>query len=212
MFARGRAGAGAAALFIAPVVLLAGLAAHPFVHSYLDSSVIAGAVAGAPGRWASSHQIIVFGLGLLLVAVMVIRRELRAAGEQRWSVVALPLLLAGGTLPAAATGSEPDPVTRATVGGDHCPRRCRRRAVRPPDHGGVRLRRCPGRGQLADRLPRARREDPDSHRTCPTGPRAGVTATAPAVQGPAAGRPTRGKGAEEAPTPQVSGLSLALNT
>lgn len=112
MSARGQIGTGVAALFIAPVVLLAGLAAHPFVHSYLNKSVIAGAVAGAPGRWAWSHLIIVFGPGLLLVAITVIRRRLGDAGEQRWSVVGLPLLLVGGTLLGAATGSE---ITLAAV-------------------------------------------------------------------------------------------------
>jgi hypothetical protein len=112
MSARGQIGTGAAALFIAPVVLLAGLAAHPFVRSYGHKGVIAGAVAGAPSRWAWSHVIIVLGLGLLLVAITVIRRQLRDAGEQRWSVVALPLLLVGGMLLGAAAGSE---ITLAAV-------------------------------------------------------------------------------------------------
>jgi hypothetical protein len=102
----------AAVLFAAPVVLLAGLAAHPFVHSYLDGGVIAGAVAGAPRRWAWSHLLIPLGLGLLLVAVTIIRHRLRDAGEQRWSVVALPLLLVGGTLLGALAGSE---ITLAAV-------------------------------------------------------------------------------------------------
>jgi uncharacterized membrane protein YhaH (DUF805 family) len=102
----------AAALFIAPIVLFAGLLAHPFVHSYLDASLVAGAVNRTPGRWAWSHLFIAIGLGLLLVAVTVIRHRFRDAGEQRWSVVAMRLLLMGGTLLGALVGSE---ITLAAV-------------------------------------------------------------------------------------------------
>ena len=104
--------AGAAVLFVAPVVLFAGLLAHPYVSSYLDTATIAGAVIGAPMRWAWSHLVITLGLGLLLVAVMVIRRRLRDAGEQRWSAAATPLLLIGGALLAAGVGAE---ITLASV-------------------------------------------------------------------------------------------------
>ena len=119
MSAQDRTRTGAAVLFIAPVVLLAGLAAHPFVHNYLDGGVsLAAAVAAAPSRWAWSHLLIALGLGLLLVAVTIIRRRLRDAGEQRWSVVALGLLLAGGTLLAASVGSEITLAAVATSGQD----------------------------------------------------------------------------------------------
>lgn len=118
MSERTRMRAGATALFIAPVVLLAGILAHPFVRSYLDTSVVAEAVRGAPGRWALSHLLIAVGLGLLLVAVTVIRREFRDAGEQRWSVVAMPLLFVGATLLGALVGSEVTLAAVATSGQD----------------------------------------------------------------------------------------------
>lgn len=119
MSAHGQMRAGPAVLFIAPVILLAGLAAHPFVHSYLDGGASrAAAVAGAPSRWAWSHLLIALGLGLLLVAVTITRHRLRDAGEQRWSVVALPLLLAGGALLGASVGSEITLAAVATSGQD----------------------------------------------------------------------------------------------
>lgn len=106
------------ALFLAPVVFLAGILAHPFVTTYRDTSVVAGAVTSAPARWALSHLFIAVGLGLLLVAVAVMRREFRDAGEQRWSVVAMPLLFVGATLLSALVGSEVTLAAVATTGQD----------------------------------------------------------------------------------------------
>lgn len=110
--------ASAAVLFVAPAVLLAGVLAHPFVRDYTDRSVVAGAISGAPGRWAASHLIIPVGIGLVLVAVAVMAGQFRHAGEQRWSVSGRSLLIVGGTLLAASAGSE---ITLAAVvnsGGD----------------------------------------------------------------------------------------------
>lgn len=118
MSERSRALAGAAVLFIAPVVFGAGIAAHPFVRSYVESDVVADAVAGAPERWHVAHLTLSIGIGLLLVAILVIRSHLRGVGEQRWSVIGTPLLIVGGTLLAGLVGAE---VTLAAVvesGGD----------------------------------------------------------------------------------------------
>lgn len=113
-----RTRAGAAVLFVAPVVLLAGLVAHPFVSSYLDPGTIARAVTGAPDRWAWSHLLITVGLALILVGVIVIRHRCREKGEQRWSLAATPLLLAGGTLLSAVAGSDITLAAVATSGQD----------------------------------------------------------------------------------------------
>jgi hypothetical protein len=105
-------------LFIAPAVFFAGVLGHPFVGDYADTSVVADAVKAAPGQWAVSHLLLAIGLGLVLLAVLVIRHEFRSAGEQRWSAGGLPLVIVGATLLGAIVGSE---ITLAAVvdsGGD----------------------------------------------------------------------------------------------
>lgn len=108
----------AAVLFIAPVVLMAGILLHPFVGNYLETDVVATAVSGAPNQWIVSHLIIPIGMALLLLAVVVICAEFRRVGERRWSVIALPLLFLGGAVWGAIAALE---ITHAAVvhsGGD----------------------------------------------------------------------------------------------
>lgn len=115
---RVRIWAGAAVLFVAPAVLLAGALAHPFVGDYTHTIVVADAVRAAPGQWAVAHLLLAIGLGLMPLVVLVIRQEFRSAGEQRWSGIGLPLLIVGGTLMATIVGTE---ITLAAVvdsGGD----------------------------------------------------------------------------------------------
>lgn len=99
-------------LFIGPAVFLAGLVAHPFVRDYTDTGVIAGAISGAPDRWAIAHLIIALGVGLVLLAAMAIRRRFRIAGEHRWSGIGITLLIVGGVLLGAVVGAE---ITLAAV-------------------------------------------------------------------------------------------------
>ena len=108
----------AAVLFIGPAVFVAGSLGHPFVRDYMDPSLIADAISAAPGQWAVSHVNLAIGLGLVLLAVLVIREQFRRAGEQRWSAVGVPLLIVSATLLGAIVGSE---ITLAAVvdsGGD----------------------------------------------------------------------------------------------
>lgn len=109
---------GLAVLFIAPIVFLAGALAHPFVRTYLDTSVVADAVASAPNRWAVAHVALALGIGLMLLAVLVIRRRLREAGEERWSERGTTLVVLGGVLLAAVVGSEVTLAAVVTSGGD----------------------------------------------------------------------------------------------
>lgn len=95
-----------AVLFVAPVVFLAGLVAHPFVRNYMDTEVIATAISGAPGRWGMAHLIIALGVGLVLLAALAIRRQFQIAGEHRWSGIGLALLIVGGVLLGAVVGAE----------------------------------------------------------------------------------------------------------
>ena len=118
MSERTRTWAGAAVLFIAPAVLLAGILAHPFVRDYTDTSVVAEAVSVAPGQWAVSHLTLAIGLGLVSLAVLAIRHEFRSAGEQRWSAIGVPLLIVGATLLGAIVGTEITLSAVIDTGGD----------------------------------------------------------------------------------------------
>lgn len=100
------------ALFVGPAVFLAGLVAHPFVRNYADTEVIAGAISGAPDRWAIAHLIIALGIGLVLLAALTIRGQFRLAGEHRWSGVGITLLIVSGALQGAVVGAE---ITLAAV-------------------------------------------------------------------------------------------------
>jgi len=108
----------AAVLSIAPLVLLAGILAHPFVDTYFETSVVAAAVSRAPDRWAVAHLIIPIGMTLLLLAVVVISGEFRRAGEYRWSVIAVPLLFIGGAVWGAVAALEITYAAVARSGGD----------------------------------------------------------------------------------------------
>lgn len=107
-----------AKLFIAPVVFLAGAVAHPFVRTYLDTSVVAAAVSSAPNRWAVAHMLLAVGMGLILLAALVFRERLREAGEERWSERGTILIVLGGVLSAAVVGSEVTLAAVRTSGGD----------------------------------------------------------------------------------------------
>jgi hypothetical protein len=56
--------------------------------------------------------ILAIGLGLVLLAVLVVREQFRGAGEKRWSAAGVPLLIVGATLLGAIVGSE---ITLAAV-------------------------------------------------------------------------------------------------
>ena len=91
---------------IAPVVLLIGLLYHPYVGDLTDRAALAEEVAADTTRWAWSHLIVAAGLALTLLLAVSVRSYLRAAGEQMWSFVAMPLLVIGGGMFAAITGVE----------------------------------------------------------------------------------------------------------
>ncbi len=93
-------------LFVAPVVLLIGFLVHPYVSDESDTGKIAEELAGDPERWAWGHLILLIGMALTLLAVFSIRQLLRAAGEERWSFGAVPLLVVGATMIAGLVGAE----------------------------------------------------------------------------------------------------------
>ena len=107
----------AAILFVAPAVLLVGLAYHPYLAIPRESDV-AAAVVSDTTRWGLAHLVVGVGYGLLALAFLALRDHLREAGEERWSVPALPLVVLGCALTAILTGMEFAPLTAAETGGD----------------------------------------------------------------------------------------------
>jgi cytochrome bd-type quinol oxidase subunit 2 len=108
----------AAIAAIAPAVLLAGFAYHPYVAKGTDAAALAEAAASDTTRWGLSHLAIGVGYGLAALAFIGIRSYLREAGEERWSGLALPFVVLGSTLFPILTGMEFALLAAAETGGD----------------------------------------------------------------------------------------------
>ncbi|HEU0247547.1 MAG TPA: hypothetical protein VFR38_10725 [Gaiellaceae bacterium] len=108
----------AAVVAIAPAVLLAGFVYHPYLSSPTDAAVIGAAAASDTTRWGISHILIGVGYGLVVLAFIAIRSYLREAGEERWSILALPFVVMGSTLLAILPGMEFTPLAAAETGAD----------------------------------------------------------------------------------------------
>jgi hypothetical protein len=113
-----RARSGAAIVALAPAVMLAGLFAHPYIATLPDEAAAAEAVAADTTYWGLVHLTAAVASGLLVLAFLAIRSYLREAGEERWSILALPLIVMGGTLFAVLPGMEFAPLAVAKAGAD----------------------------------------------------------------------------------------------
>ncbi len=109
---------GAAVVAVAPAVLLAGFLYHPYISPPTDEAAIGAAAASDTVRWGLSHLAIGVGYGLAALAFLAIRRYLREAGEERWSIRALPFIVLGSTLFAILPGMEFALLAAAETGGD----------------------------------------------------------------------------------------------
>jgi hypothetical protein len=108
----------AAIVAIAPTVLLVGFVYHPYIAPPTDPEAIATAAASDTMRWGLAHLAIGVGYGLVVLAFLAIRSYLREAGEERWSVLALPFIVIGSTLFVVLTGMEIGLVGAAEAGSD----------------------------------------------------------------------------------------------
>jgi hypothetical protein len=99
-------------------VLLGGFGYHPYISRPTDDAAIAAAAASDTTRWGLAHLSIAVGYGLAVLAFIAIRSYLREAGEDRWSVRALPLSVLGSTLFVVLTGMEFALLAAAETGGD----------------------------------------------------------------------------------------------
>jgi hypothetical protein len=113
-----RARFGAAIVALAPTVMLAGLFAHPYIATLPDEAAVAEAVAADTTYWGLVHLTAAVASGLLVLAFLAIRSYLREAGEERWSILALPFIVMGSTLFAVLPGMEFAPLGAAKAGAD----------------------------------------------------------------------------------------------
>ena len=108
----------AAIVAIAPAVLLAGFFCHPYISPPTDPAAIATAATSDTARWGLAHLAIGVGYGLAVLAFLAVRSYLRDAGEERWSILALPFIVMGSTLFVVLTGMEIGLMAAAETGAD----------------------------------------------------------------------------------------------
>jgi hypothetical protein len=113
-----RARFGASIVALAPAVMLAGLFAHPYIATIPDEAAIAEAVAADTTYWGLVHLTAAVASGLMVLAFLAIRSYLREAGEDRWSILALPFIVVGSTLFTVLPGMEFAPLAAAKAGAD----------------------------------------------------------------------------------------------
>jgi hypothetical protein len=118
MFTTTRARFRAAIVAIAPAVLLAAFIYHPYIANLTDKAAVASALASDTTRWGLSHFAVGVGSGLAVLAFLAIRSYLREAGEERWSILALPFIVVGSTLFAFLPAMEIAMLAAAEVGAD----------------------------------------------------------------------------------------------
>lgn len=108
----------AASVALAPAVLLAGFVYHPYIANPIDEAAVADALVSDTTRWGISHLLVAVGSGLAALAFLALRGYLRDAGEERRSVVALPLVVMGSTLFALLPAMEIGALSAVEAGGD----------------------------------------------------------------------------------------------
>lgn len=65
----------AAAVAIAPAVMLAGFLSHPYFTTLPDSAQLAEAVAADTTRWGVAHLAVAVGSGVMILAFLALRSE-----------------------------------------------------------------------------------------------------------------------------------------
>lgn len=109
---------GAVAVAAAPAVMFVALVGHPFLARLPDADGVADAVGQSTMRWGIVHVLTAVGAVLTALAFLAIRARLRDAGEDRFSVWALPFVIAGSALFGLLPALEFAPIGVAQTGGD----------------------------------------------------------------------------------------------
>ena len=111
--------AGAAAVAIAPVMLVVAFALHPHIgYGLPDQEAVGAAVAGQTTRWGLAHLLTGVASGTIALAFLAIRARLRETGGDRWSARGIPLVVMGCTLYTFLPGMEFAPLAAAESGGN----------------------------------------------------------------------------------------------
>lgn len=105
-------------LAVAPVVMLAAYVYHPHIAILPSAEAVAHAVQADTQRWAIAHFGVALGAALMALAFIALRGHLRDAGENRWSMIALPFLVMGAALYAFLPGMEFTVLAASLTGGD----------------------------------------------------------------------------------------------
>lgn len=111
----------AAIVALAPAVVLAAHAYHPWIGNPGDADFLArlaAAVTADPIRWGISHFGVALGSGLLILAFLAVRSYLREVGTERWSALGLPFIVMGSLLYAMLPAMEFTPLAAARAGAD----------------------------------------------------------------------------------------------
>lgn len=108
----------AALVAVAPIAMLAAFVYHPHILLLPSPHAVAHAVQADTARWALAHWGLGIASALMGAAFVVIREYLRDAGEDRWSAIALPLLVFAAAIYAILPGMEFTVLAAALTGGD----------------------------------------------------------------------------------------------
>ncbi len=100
----------------APVVLLAGIAYHPFLADLRDKEAVAAALTADMTRWSIVHLVVAVGSPLVALAFLAVAAALRQRGEWRWSARSVPFVVVGSSLFALLPAMEVT-VLAATLAG-----------------------------------------------------------------------------------------------
>lgn len=115
---RARRTAAAATVAGAPVVLLAGIAYHPFIADLRHKDEVAAALAADVTRWSIAHAVAAVASALVALAFLAVAGTLRQRGEWRWSGRSVPFVVVGSTLFAMLPAMEIAVLAAALSGAD----------------------------------------------------------------------------------------------
>jgi hypothetical protein len=111
--------AGAAAVAVAPLMLLAAFALHPHIGFGLpDQEAVGAAAADQTTRWGVAHLMAGVASGAIALAFLAIRARLRETSGNHWSARGVPLVVMGSTLYTLLPGMEFAPLAAAESGGN----------------------------------------------------------------------------------------------
>jgi hypothetical protein len=100
------------------MVLLAGIAYHPFIADLRDKEAVAAALTADVTRWSIAHLVVAVGSPLVALAFLAVAAALRQRGEWRWSARSVPFVVVGSSLFALLPAMEITVLAAALAGAD----------------------------------------------------------------------------------------------